>query len=170
MNQKEMDAMIKRLKAQSKKKYDADHKAEIERENREREERKRRWEESERKRKEWFGKANKKEKDADFFTAFDRERDDVLHGLLHAYIRMFLGRMAGSMAGIESIFGSLTCPVESFKLLQIEDITKATEDTINFAFRKMAMVHHPDKGGSQEMFVKITNAKDRCLAYIKARI
>ena len=34
----------------------------------------------------------------------------------------------------------------------------ATSDDIKKAYRKLALQHHPDKGGDEEMFKKINNA------------
>lgn len=56
------------------------------------------------------------------------------------------------------------CPVESFTILGIS--SDSDENTIKSAYRKLAMLHHPDKGGSQEKFVQITEAKNQCLAYV----
>lgn len=56
------------------------------------------------------------------------------------------------------------CPVESFTILGLPKDAK--EDEIKGAYRKLAMIHHPDKGGSQERFVEITEAKNKCLAFV----
>lgn len=56
------------------------------------------------------------------------------------------------------------CPIESFIILGLSKDAKETE--IKTAYRQLAMIHHPDKGGSQEKFVEITEAKNRCLAFV----
>jgi curved DNA-binding protein CbpA len=37
---------------------------------------------------------------------------------------------------------------------------KATQDEIKKAYRKKAVEHHPDRGGSEEQFKKISEAYD----------
>jgi len=44
----------------------------------------------------------------------------------------------------------------SHEILQIEP--PVTEDDIKKAYRKLCLVHHPDKGGSNDEFIKINNA------------
>lgn len=66
------------------------------------------------------------------------------------------------------IFGgmkmNLSVPTESFKVLELD--TNATMEDVKKAYRKLSMIHHPDKNGSQEKFVAICDAKTRCEAYL----
>lgn len=55
-------------------------------------------------------------------------------------------------------------PVTSFQLLGLE--TEATMDDVKGAYRKLSMIHHPDKGGNRDKFIEITEAKNKCLAFL----
>lgn len=44
----------------------------------------------------------------------------------------------------------------SHEILQIEP--PVTEDDIKKAYRRLCLIHHPDKGGSNDEFIKINNA------------
>jgi len=45
---------------------------------------------------------------------------------------------------------------EAYQILKVEE--NATEDELKKAYRKQAMVHHPDKGGTAENFRKLNDA------------
>jgi hypothetical protein len=49
----------------------------------------------------------------------------------------------------------------SHEILQIEP--PVTEDDIKKAYRRLCLVHHPDKGGSNDEFIKINNAYNELL-------
>jgi len=49
----------------------------------------------------------------------------------------------------------------SHEILQIEP--PVTESDIKKAYRKMCLIHHPDKGGSNDEFIKINNAYNELL-------
>jgi len=68
----------------------------------------------------------------------------------------------------DNLFKAFTfIPTNSFKLLGFEsDFKKLTIEEIKKNYRKLAMQHHPDKGGKQEDFVAITVAKDECISYL----
>lgn len=55
-------------------------------------------------------------------------------------------------------------PLSSFVLLELQP--ECTVEDVNKAYRKMSMLHHPDKGGNQEKFIAITDAKNKCIAYL----
>lgn len=54
-------------------------------------------------------------------------------------------------------------PTSAFLLLGLP-IT-ATEIQIKSQFKKLAMKHHPDKGGRKEVFQQIVDAKELCIKY-----
>jgi len=55
-------------------------------------------------------------------------------------------------------------PLNEFRIL---GLTKdATADEVRSAYRELTIKYHPDRGGDQEKFVQITEAKNKCLAWI----
>jgi len=56
-------------------------------------------------------------------------------------------------------------PSEAFQILELK--IESTIDDVKAAYRKLSMVHHPDKGGSQEKFIELTEAKNKCLTYLQ---
>ena len=59
---------------------------------------------------------------------------------------------------------SISIPLESFQALGLKET--ADLDAVKNAYRQLAKTHHPDKGGSSEGFREVTDAKNRCLAYL----
>ena len=55
-------------------------------------------------------------------------------------------------------------PTESFTVLQLE--SDATADDVKTKYRELSFIHHPDKGGKQDDFIRLTEAKNKCLAYL----
>ena len=49
----------------------------------------------------------------------------------------------------------------SHEILQIEP--PVTEDDIKKAYRRLCLIHHPDKGGSNDEFIKINEAYNELL-------
>lgn len=41
----------------------------------------------------------------------------------------------------------------------------ASEDEVNKQYRTLSLKHHPDRGGKQEDFIAITEAKNKCMAF-----
>ena len=67
-------------------------------------------------------------------------------------------------AFISSILMGASVPTEELSVLGLTE--SATEDDVKSAYKALAMRHHPDKGGKQAKFVEITEAKNKCLAWI----
>lgn len=54
-------------------------------------------------------------------------------------------------------------PMDSFAYLGLA--VNATHDDIQKRFRELALKAHPDRGGSQEKFIELTNHRNRCLKW-----
>ena len=67
-------------------------------------------------------------------------------------------------ASAMSAFFKARLPEQSFAMLGLT--AHATEDDVKAAYRSLCLKCHPDKGGSTEKFTEITEAKNKCLAYI----
>lgn len=63
-----------------------------------------------------------------------------------------------------SLIIQTTIPESSFTILDLT-ISASIEDVKN-RFRELSMKYHPDKGGNQDDFIKIVEAKNKCLAYL----
>ena len=44
--------------------------------------------------------------------------------------------------------------------------TYLTKEDVQKAYRSLSMQHHPDKGGDNNKFIQITEAKNKCLAFL----
>lgn len=66
---------------------------------------------------------------------------------------------------LASLFFKSLIPTESFEFLGLS--TDATKEDVQLKYRELSKIYHPDKGGSQEKFIELTEAKNKCLAYIK---
>jgi hypothetical protein len=64
------------------------------------------------------------------------------------------------------LFGN-SIPNESFAILGLDN--SASEDDVKSAYKKLALEHHPDKGGDEEKFKQIIIAKDKCISYISQK-
>jgi len=51
----------------------------------------------------------------------------------------------------------------SHEILQI--YPPVTEEEVKSAYRKLCLVHHPDKGGKNDDFIKLNNAYQELLCY-----
>ncbi|MCK9429943.1 MAG: DnaJ domain-containing protein [Candidatus Omnitrophica bacterium] len=68
---------------------------------------------------------------------------------------------------LAKIFLSSLIPDTSFAILNLENT--ATIEEVQNKYRALALIHHPDKGGDNDMFIKITEAKNKCLMYLKRK-
>lgn len=57
----------------------------------------------------------------------------------------------------------VSMPMDSFEYLGLT--VDATVDDIQKKFRELALKAHPDRGGSQEKFIELTNHRNRCLKW-----
>lgn len=49
----------------------------------------------------------------------------------------------------------------SFELLNLP--VSSTKEEVKKAYRKLSLLHHPDKGGDSKKFIEITEARDKCM-------
>jgi hypothetical protein len=59
-------------------------------------------------------------------------------------------------------------PVESFTVLGLTE--NASEEDVKSAYRKLSLLHHPDKGGKQDKFIEITTSKNKCLNWFSSQV
>jgi hypothetical protein len=52
-------------------------------------------------------------------------------------------------------------------VLDIRDPVAATEQQVQDAFKRLAQVYHPDRGGDLAMFQKVAKARDQAIRWIK---
>lgn len=64
-------------------------------------------------------------------------------------------------------YNSMPKPVESFVVLGLSE--NANEEEVAKAFKKLAMTHHPDKGGKQDLFVQMVESKNKCLQWLETQ-
>jgi len=55
-------------------------------------------------------------------------------------------------------------PLEAFEILGLP--LEANQEDVKLKYRELCFLYHPDKGGKQEQFIKITEAKNKCLSYL----
>ena len=58
--------------------------------------------------------------------------------------------------------------LECMSILSIRDHTELDTETVKKQYKILAQRHHPDKGGNQEVFIQITEAKNSLLNYLKS--
>ena len=56
---------------------------------------------------------------------------------------------------------------EQLTLFGFKDAVGLTEDMIQKRFRGLSQIHHPDKGGDNDTYIQIIEAKDDLLRYIR---
>lgn len=59
-------------------------------------------------------------------------------------------------------------PTESFEVMKLTH--ESSEEEIKDEYRKLSKLHHPDKGGDSKRFMEITEAKNKCLIYVKNKV
>lgn len=57
-------------------------------------------------------------------------------------------------------------PEKSFQILELKSDAKIED--VKKQYRKLSLIHHPDKNGNQNKFIEITEAKNKCLSYLAA--
>ena len=96
--------------------------------------------------------------------------DDIYGGEKCSYtgLPMFMGSCDCFIHRIHrQRFDKVEPPVHTIKksrsheILQIEP--PVTEDDIKKAYRRLCLIHHPDKGGSNDEFIKINEAYNELL-------
>ena len=64
-----------------------------------------------------------------------------------------------------SLFGmSSSIPTESFEYLGIS--SDSNIDDVKKAYKKKALILHPDKGGTEEKFLSLSTHYQECLKYL----
>lgn len=48
--------------------------------------------------------------------------------------------------------------------------SSATVEEVKESYRTLALQYHPDKGGNSDLFIAITEAKNKCLMYLKNKL
>lgn len=67
---------------------------------------------------------------------------------------------------LNQLLYELVSTTEKEKYLGVLNLDiNATIDDVKSSYRKLCMVYHPDKGGSNDKFIEITEAYNRCLTY-----
>jgi len=97
---------------------------------------------------------------------------DSSFGFDNLFSRMFREFFSGAysdffMGGLSGNVYKPIIPTKEFAELGIPETSSV--DEINTAFRKMALIHHPDKGGDSGKFQSILESKNRCIMYAERR-
>jgi hypothetical protein len=67
-----------------------------------------------------------------------------------------------------SLIIQTSIPESSFTTLNLA--TSASIEDVKDKFRELSMKYHPDKGGNQNDFIRIVEAKNKCLAYLTNKL
>lgn len=59
-------------------------------------------------------------------------------------------------------------PKDEFNIMNLDPNT-ATIEEVKSSYRKLALEHHPDRGGNKENFQIITEAKNKCIDYLTSK-
>lgn len=114
-------------------------------------------EEMERRRKKWEEELERKEEEK---RRKEKEREEWEEHRNNFYEDQFSKNFLGFLKWMSG----MGTPVSSFQILGCSE--DSTEDQVKAAYRSLAMKHHPDKGGNADMFRKIVEAKNKCIAYV----
>jgi len=57
-------------------------------------------------------------------------------------------------------------PIEAYTVLGFSESDEVAIDDVSKRYRELSLKCHPDRGGSQEQFIKITEAKNRVINFI----
>ncbi len=114
------------------------------------EKRRKEWEDQKRKEQEEKKREKKEQED------WDKKWEDYRQ---HRFGDFFLGFLKWS--------SGMGAPVTSFEVLGVDEDSSIND--INHTYKSLVMKHHPDKGGNVEVFRKIIEAKNKCLAYINRK-
>lgn len=105
-----------------------------------------------------FGEVIRKQKERkrNYRNQFEYDFDDMFEQIFNSFFENFFKRFAGANYFTEDQKKS------DMSILELQE--NFTADDVNKNYRKLSLQHHPDKGGSNEMFLKITEAKNRLLS------
>lgn len=92
-------------------------------------------------------------------------KDDIFERIFSS----FFGFGFGSSFASDSFDLHVGPPVKEFGELGLVPETATIED-VNIAFRKLALLHHPDKGGDASKFQTIMESKNRCIMYLERSV
>jgi hypothetical protein len=97
----------------------------------------------------------RRQKEREWEDNFYKEQSNrFFDSILNSYMAMF--------------FSSLNRkPIKSFETLDLP-VEGTTSEDVNKKFKQLAIIHHPDKGGDHEKFIKITEAKNTCVSYLNS--
>lgn len=87
------------------------------------------------------------------------ERRKMEHDFMEEMYQSYMNYWNNLLAHI--VLASM--PMDSFEYLGLT--VDATPDDIQKRFRELALKAHPDRGGSQEKFIELTNHRNRCLKW-----
>jgi len=85
---------------------------------------------------------------------------------LRAIERYGVGTLDQAFAGYTALPSRVNDAIAWWDVLRIERY-KATPDSVNAAFKALALTHHPDRGGNTELMTKITLARDAALRELR---
>lgn len=109
-----------------------------------------------------FGEMLKKKHEA-----FEKKQADWKRRQSYDNYDFFGSFFSNFFSGMLGLLSRVEPPVKSFELLGLP--VEATAVEIDIAYRRRSLEHHPDKGGSQDDFIKLTEAKNKCLIYLNSK-